>query len=946
MSQLRKNTNIRTSQPINSKSKQLQPTKRKALRENRAELEWFRTLYESLPCICLALNSAGRVLSVSQFGAACLGYNATELTQKSFVSILRSEDQVQSQAQLAALQQQPQGTRQWNMRLLSKNGETIEVKAIACLVSASQSNSIINLVCEKITECQPLEDIHPHQQYEDPLHQSEARLRLALEAAGMGIWDWNIATDEIVYSDSLKPVLSRQSNPTRLTYQEFLNCVHPDDQELVDRTVTRAIKQGSDYNSEFRVIWPDGNIHWLGDKGRVYYDKSGQPLRMVGVTMDITSRKQAETALRQQLIKEKLVGAIARRIRKHLKLEKILKATVAEVRQVLQCDRVLICRVWPNGTGTVLTESVVSPYRAILGATFLADNFPLETREQYIQGRICAISDVEQADLPLCLVKLVQQFAVKAKLIVPIIQDQQLWGLLITHQCSQTRQWQQTEIDLLSAIATQVASAIHQSQLYEQEKAQTIREQLLNQLTQAIRSSLDLETIFATAVRETVQQLELDRAYIVEYQPKRKVWVHVSEYSKNPNAQRILGSEIPDEYNPIADQLKQLQIVKIDNTDALGDPINRELAEDLPGAWLLVPLQVGSSVWGSFTLGRDAHPYRWQESEIELIRAVADQIAIAIQQAELYQQSRIATTQALTQAQQLEQTLRELQKTQAHLVQSEKMSSLGQLVAGVAHEINNPVSFIYGNLTHATGYAQDILNLIELYQDHYSNPTPEIQSEIEEIDLEFLIEDLPKLLDSMKLGAERLCEIVAALRNFSHITDVDIHAVDLHEGLESTLMILHNRLKASGKHPEIQVIREYGDIPKVECYAGQMNQVFMNLLVNAIDAIDEQNQMRSPEDIKANPSFIRVRTELFNDNEVAIRIIDNGLGMTEDVKAKLFDPFFTTKPLGAGTGLGLSISYQIVVEKHGGKLYCSSQVGKGTEFVIQIPRLHKIHEDG
>jgi signal transduction histidine kinase/PAS domain-containing protein len=829
------------------------------------------------------------------------------------------------------------------MRLVNRNGDTIEVKAIACLVPATQSNPIINLVCEKITDCQPLEDINHHQQYEDSLHQSEARLRLALEAAGMGIWDWNIATDEIVYSDSLKLVLNRQSNRTHLTYQEFINCVHPDDQELVARKVTRAIKEGIDYNSEFRVVWPDGSIHWLGDKGRVYYSQSGQPLRMVGVTMDITSRKQAEAALRQQLTKEKLVGAIARRIRKHLKLEKILQATAAEVREVLQCDRVLMCRVWSDGTGSVLTESVASQYQAILGVTFPADNFPLESREQYIQGRICAISDVEQANLPSCLVQLVQQFEVKAKLIVPIVQGQQLWGLLIAHQCSQTRQWQQAEIDLLSAIAAQVASAIDHSQLYEQEKAQTIREQLLNQLTQAIRSSLDLETIFATAVRETVQHLQLDRAYIVEYKPERNVWVHVSEYSKNANPSEILGSEIPDEHNPIAEQLKQLQIVKINNTDALEDQINRELAENLPGAWLLVPLQVGSSVWGSFTLGRDAHPYRWQDSEIELIRAVADQVAIAIQQAELYQQSRIATAQALTQAQQLEQTLHQLQKTQAHLVQSEKMSSLGQLVAGVAHEINNPVSFIYGNLAHATGYAQDILNLIELYQYHYSNPTAEIQSEIEEIDLEFLIEDLPKLLDSMKLGAERLCEIVAALRNFSHITDVDIQAVDLHEGLESTLMILHNRLKASGKHPEIQVIREYGDIPKVECYAGQMNQVFMNLLVNAIDAIDEKNQMRSPEEIKANPSFIHVQTKLLNDNEVAIRIADNGLGMTEEVKAKLFDPFFTTKPLGSGTGLGLSISYQIVVEKHSGKLYCSSQVGKGTEFVIQLPRVQKIH---
>ncbi|HEY9748264.1 MAG TPA: ATP-binding protein, partial [Allocoleopsis sp.] len=365
--------------------------------------------------------------------------------------------------------------------------------------------------------------------------------------------------------------------------------------------------------------------------------------------------------------------------------------------------------------------------------------------------------------------------------------------------------------------------------------------------------------------------------------------------------------------------------------------VNEHFAQIFPGAWLLVPLHFGDSVWGALALAMNVGPYHWQNSQVELICKVADQLAIALQQAELYEQSRTSTAQARAQAQQLEQTLLELQQTQAQLVQSEKMSSLGQLVAGVAHEINNPVSFIYGNLIHANGYTQDILGLLQLYQQHCPNPAPEIESEIQAIDLDFLLEDLPKLLSSMKVGAERICEIVAALRNFSRFAEAEIKPVNLHEGLDSTLMILHNRMKAAGEHPEIEVIKEYGNLPCVECYAGQLNQVFMNLLSNAIDAIDEQNQMRTPEEIQANPSFIRVHTELINNHEVAIRIADNGPGMTEDVKARLFNPFFTTKPVGTGTGLGLSISYQIVVEKHGGQLYCYSQLGQGTEFVIQIP---------
>lgn len=286
--------------------------------------------------------------------------------------------------------------------------------------------------------------------------------------------------------------------------------------------------------------------------------------------------------------------------------------------------------------------------------------------------------------------------------------------------------------------------------------------------------------------------------------------------------------------------------------------------------------------------------------------------------------------------QQLEHTLHELQHTQSQLIQSEKMSSLGQLVAGIAHEINNPVNFIFGNLSHVREYSQGLLNLLHLYQKEYPNAGSEIQDEIEEIDLEFITEDLPNLLSSMKVGADRIREIVLSLRNFSRIDEADMKDVDIHEGIDSTLMILHNRLKAKPDHPNIQVIKEYGKLPRIECYAGQMNQVFMNVLTNAIDALDEYNKKRTLEDIKANPSWIKIRTEVL-DGRVLIRIADNGLGMTEEVRQKLFNPFFTTKPIGKGTGLGLAISYQIVVEKHRGQVECISAPGEGAEFIIEIP---------
>jgi signal transduction histidine kinase len=324
---------------------------------------------------------------------------------------------------------------------------------------------------------------------------------------------------------------------------------------------------------------------------------------------------------------------------------------------------------------------------------------------------------------------------------------------------------------------------------------------------------------------------------------------------------------------------------------------------------------------------------------VELLQAVADQIAIAIDQAELLHQSRTAAAVAQEQATQLEQTVRELKHTQAQLVQSEKMSSIGQMVAGVAHEINNPINFIYGNLTHVNVYAEDLLNLIQLYQEYYPQPAPEIQAETEAIELDFIKEDLPKILSSMKIGADRISEIVLSLRNFSRLDEAEMKWVDIHEGIDNTLLILAHRLKAKQREtPDIQVLKDYGHLPNVQCYPGQLNQVFMNILTNAIDALEEDNKQRLSEDIKNHPSIIWICTQVLADcNQLIILIGDNGPGMTQEVKQKIFDPFFTTKPIGQGTGLGMSISYQIVVEKHGGQLDCISAPGQGTVFLISLP---------
>ncbi|MEH2231519.1 MAG: PAS domain S-box protein [Nostoc sp.] len=530
------------------------------------------------------------------------------------------------------------------------------------------------------------------------------------------------------------------------------------------------------------------------------------------------------------------------------------------------------------------------------------------------------------------------------------------------------------------------------------------REALLNRLSNQIRASLDLNHIVETAVQEIHNLFEIDRCVFFWYRQDADVpyWEKVYEM-KNSFLPCLLNDQeaTNGEIELIAAKTLNGEIICIDDTETMGDSIAQQFLQDFGfTAFMALPVHTQSGEIGAFSCGYCSGFRPWLNNEVELLKAVTVQLAIAIDQAKLYTQSRITAQTAQDKAQQLESALLELQQTQAQLIQTEKMSSLGQLVAGIAHEINNPVNFIYGNISHASEYTKDLLHLVELYQQSYCPPTPKIDRQINTIDLDFLRQDLPKILESMKMGAERIRQIVLSLRNFSRLDEDGTKAVDIHQGMDSTLLLLQNRLKAKPGHPEIQVIRDYGNLPPVVCHAGQMNQVFMNLLTNAIDALEESystgrqstyvnshtlqkgvrvasrreafmslvnnTEQRTnerqllllsetlrvacfPEGVQAGKPVQRTASQgqmtspqihirsLIQEDYVIIRVADNGPGMSEEVRKRLFDPFFTTKPVGKGTGMGLSISYQIVVQKHGGKIHCISAPGEGAEFVVMIP---------
>lgn len=657
----------------------------------------------------------------------------------------------------------------------------------------------------------------------------------------------------------------------------------------------------------------------------------------------IEEQKALIRQMQQQVQLSNLLNQINNEIRSTLDIEEILTSASRLLGQALQSSRASIL-VKESSTAKILVtrgEYNAGDYPIQLGMKVpIADNPHLETVVS-LQESLAVTKFLDFPGLNPQTRKIAEALEIKSMLAVATRYQGEVNGIIGLHQCDREREWTDWERQLVEGVASQLAIAINQAKLYRKTRRQAEQESLLRLIGNQIRSTLDLGTILQTAVREVRQLLQCDRVIIYQFQDNWQGKVVVEDMTVPwPSILGDMGADkcFRGDYAELYQQGRVKAINDIFNSGL--EPCHVDFLDSLQvKANLIVPIVTSRSeensqspaessnlkpgrLWGLLIAHECRDTRNWQRQETELLSQLADQMAIAIQQAELYSQVREAAVKSQAQTQQLQAALQELRSAQQQLIQTEKMSGLGQMVAGIAHEINNANNFIHANLFHAQEYFKVLNEALEFCGKACPEAAEALVKINEELELDYVREDFGKLLNSMREGSGRIRSIVTTLRSFSRLDQAEFKAVDLHEGLESSLLMLQNKLKTN-----IKIDKQYGSLPRVNCHAGQINQVFYNLIDNALDAIDSADK----------PGELTIRSWQSEPDWVTISVRDTGNGIPAQIQDKIFDPFFTTKPVGKGTGLGLSVCYQVIVQAHGGRIRCVSEVGGGTELIVELP---------
>ncbi|MBD1909229.1 MULTISPECIES: PAS domain S-box protein [unclassified Leptolyngbya] len=842
----------------------------------------------------------GTVTSWNASAERIFGYSAEEIIGRS-VNLLVPDHRLDEGSKI--LDQIKQGQR-------VEHFETVRRRKDGTLVHISLSISPIKDETGQIIGASKIaRDITKHQQAEDALRRSLkdlADIKFALDQSSIvAITD---TEGTITYANDKFCEISKYSKSELIGQNHHIvnSGCHP---KSFFQQMWAAISLGQVWQGEIQNRAKDGTFYWIDMTVVPFLGQNGKPYQYAAVCSEITVRKQVESELQE--LNEELESRIIERTAELAQINQTLQSEIGERQQIeeaLQQSQQMLQLVINTFPQRVFWKD--KNFRYLGCNTIFARDAGLESPEQIVGRDDFELAWKESAPL----YRADDQFVIETN--VP----------KVNYEESQVREdgtffWLRTNKIPLHNDAKEVIGVFGS---YEDISDRKQAEAMLQEQEQFLRSIYD-NVEYVIFVLDVLDNGEFRYVGWNANAAKGSGLSSAEVAGKTPK--EVFGSEAGEEITQALSQCLQVGTMVTDE--------KRLMFQE-------------QEFWSIATL----NPLHNSEGKIYRIVGTSFDISDRKRAEVLLQQ----------QKEQLEHALKELQQMQMQLVQSEKMSGLGQLVAGVAHEINNPVNFIYGNLIHANEYTQDLLGLLRLYQQHHPNPHPTVQAEADAIDLEFLIDDLPKLLSSMKVGADRIQKIVASLRTFSRMDEAEMKEVNIHEGIDSTLMILQNRIKTKSDRLGIEVVRDYSNLPLVECYAGQLNQVFMNILSNAIDALEEsskdtsglrqdliesselaeaeQNSQNSNTTKLKEPYYfprIQIRTELVDQNHVSVHFIDNGIGIPEHVKQRLFDPFFTTKPIGKGTGMGLSISYQIIAEKHKGSLQCHSLPGQGTEFVLTIP---------